>query len=590
MPEETIVLSLPQMVDLALKGPEVGNVNFNILHSLLHVLVKQVNLVEYKVQFKGNDCKRVRNLVAATFTNGTPNFEQQEAPEAYEQELQVIEDDDAKQIIEFEGIGAPSRKELHSLLQEIEIIKGNVAELLDLPKNSTLINALKNSNQLPTPLQDMYRILNLSKRLDALEETMTKFAQLMEEITNNSMVAKSLNERVQVLEDKANDEYEFRFNELEAKFLEYKDFMSTVDNSFNFQVNTLQEHLCELEKEIGEIVEKINACCPGGDTGGLQRGNQELYNKILVMQEEIEKLTTKATQLMEENDSRQRHMDSLLEQIELLKKDKAGREDLEDALANKADICAVVRKVSHDQFDAACDDLSRNIEETLKKLLEQERLWQQALADIQEEIGNKLDKVELSSLQDFVQNKLKMLQERLKALAALKIDTEAAGVKSKYLRKVNCISCDKDVVIRKETDPSLMPPAPSLPPTKSMGPYLTYELDQLRKEQKTPHGRNMRHFEDAVNSKQLDTNHLCNRYCGGSHTTTTPQQRVARVGHFLLQWNAEKQNSVLNQVERESQQSVTQEKKVHMAVSGDILASRKTRTKLYAAKRASQKM
>ncbi|KOB72389.1 putative glutamine rich 2-like protein [Operophtera brumata] len=30
--------------------------------------------------------------------------------------------------------------------------------------------------------------------------------------------------------------------------------------------------------------------------------------------------------------------------------------------------------------------------------------------------------------------------------------------------------------------------------------------------------------------------HLCNRYCGGSHTTTTAAQRVARLGHFMKQW------------------------------------------------------
>ncbi|CAH2268768.1 jg23790 [Pararge aegeria aegeria] len=30
--------------------------------------------------------------------------------------------------------------------------------------------------------------------------------------------------------------------------------------------------------------------------------------------------------------------------------------------------------------------------------------------------------------------------------------------------------------------------------------------------------------------------HICNRYCGGSHTVTTPAQRVARLGHFIKQW------------------------------------------------------
>lgn len=61
----------------------------------------------------------------------------------------------------------------------------------------------------------------------------------------------------------------------------------------------------------------------------------------------------------------------LHEEIELLKTIKADREDLEDALADKADACAVNRKVSHDQFDAACDELSKAIEETLSKLTQQ---------------------------------------------------------------------------------------------------------------------------------------------------------------------------------------------------------------------------
>lgn len=50
---------------------------------------------------------------------------------------------------------------------------------------------------------------------------------------------------------------------------------------------------------------------------------------------------------------------------------KADKEDLEDALADKADQLVVNRKVSHDQFDAACDDLSRTLEETISKISQQ---------------------------------------------------------------------------------------------------------------------------------------------------------------------------------------------------------------------------
>lgn len=92
--------------------------------------------------------------------------------------------------------------------------------------------------------------------------------------------------------------------------------------------------------------------------------------------------------------------------------------------------------------------------------------------------------MELTPLRDFVNKKLKTLQEKMKALATMKKDQEAAGTKAKLLRNVNCISCDKDVVMRTEMDPSLMPKPVALPPTRSMGPYLAYELDALRKQQK----------------------------------------------------------------------------------------------------------
>lgn len=39
-----------------------------------------------------------------------------------------------------------------------------------------------------------------------------------------------------------------------------------------------------------------------------------------------------------------------------------------EAMAEKADIRALARKVSHDQFDMACDDLSRGLETAIGKL------------------------------------------------------------------------------------------------------------------------------------------------------------------------------------------------------------------------------
>jgi len=124
----------------------------------------------------------------------------------------------------------------------------------------------------------------------------------------------------------------------------------------------------------------------------------------------------------------------MIEQIEILKTVKADREDLEDALADKADACQINRKVSHEQFDAAYDEITKSLESTLGKLKEQEELWTQSLNDLQKEIGNKLDKMELTPLKDFINSKLKGIQDKVKKVSQLKQEHEAAGTKSKLLR------------------------------------------------------------------------------------------------------------------------------------------------------------
>lgn len=235
----------------------------------------------------------------------------------------------------------------------------------------------------------------------------------------------------------------------------------------------------------------------GGGTGG--QNVAELYSRLMSLQSDLETIQEASQKLVDEKEERQQQMDLLREQLEILKTIKADKEDLREALADKADACAVNRKVSHDEFDTACEDLSKGIEDALTKLTQQEALWQETLESIQSEIGTKLDKMELTPLRDFVTNKLKMLQEKMRALAAMKKDTEAAGTKSKLLRNVNCISCDKDVVMKTEMDPSMMPQPVALPPNRSMGPYLAYELDALRKQQKcVPGSRNLHHFENAI--------------------------------------------------------------------------------------------
>lgn len=62
------------------------------------------------------------------------------------------------------------------------------------------------------------------------------------------------------------------------------------------------------------------------------------------------------------------NLQALLEQMELLKAIKLDREDMVEALADKADLRMLARKVSHDQFEMACEDLSSGLEHAIDKL------------------------------------------------------------------------------------------------------------------------------------------------------------------------------------------------------------------------------
>ncbi|XP_025155965.1 glutamine-rich protein 2 [Harpegnathos saltator] len=310
-------------------------------------------------------------------------------------------------------------------------------------------------------------------------------------------------------------------------------------------LSDITERLDKLEKEVGGLLTKVDSAQAAARADDIN----ELVAKIQEIQTDMERLGQIADKLIDDKECRETHLNTLLEQIEILKTIKADKEDLEDALADKADAQAVSKKVSHDRFDAACDDLARGLMETVDKLNKQELIWQQALDKVQNEIASKVDKIEMTPLKDLVNTRLKSLQEKLKCMAEMKRENEAAGTK-KMLKDVQCISCDKDAVMKTEEVCGFR--LEPLPSTSSMRPYLTYELDQVRKQQrKLPHSRNMIQFEAAMQEiKRLKTlkeetpaktprDHLCNRYCGGSHTVTTPQQRVLRTGHFLTQGGPE---------------------------------------------------
>ncbi|KAJ9583681.1 hypothetical protein L9F63_021978, partial [Diploptera punctata] len=208
-------------------------------------------------------------------------------------------------------------------------------------------------------------------------------------------------------------------SELDGKMSVCTQQLEGVDNTltqFIEHTEPLHNQIALIEKELGELQVTANTGAPVVETFSQDlSGLTDLYNKIQIIQGDMENLNQTTTRLMDDREERKLHIGALLEQIEVLKNIKADREDLEEALADKADDITVNRKVSQDQFDAVCDDLSRGLEEAQGKLTLQEGEWHQKLSDLQKDIESKLDKIEITPLKDFVNSKLKALQERFES-------------------------------------------------------------------------------------------------------------------------------------------------------------------------------
>lgn len=69
------------------------------------------------------------------------------------------------------------------------------------------------------------------------------------------------------------------------------------------------------------------------------------------------------------------------------------------------------------------------MDNTIAKLTHQEYIWQEALDSVQQEVEGKLDKIEISPIKEFVNTRLKLLQDKLKILFDKRRETEAAGTR-----------------------------------------------------------------------------------------------------------------------------------------------------------------
>lgn len=158
-------VSLAQLVDLSLGTPEIGAVNFNVMHTLLHAIIKKLNIGEVKTEINEHD----RDFLATSKVRARST-------------LSMLSDADSGRGEESEdGLSEKSvppfkPSPYHRLELKVEKLFEQMEELNRLPTNTQLFDRTTKARgeASDTPIADMWQYMQMKKRVDANEEGVGK--------------------------------------------------------------------------------------------------------------------------------------------------------------------------------------------------------------------------------------------------------------------------------------------------------------------------------------------------------------------------------------------------------------------------------
>ncbi|NXJ85239.1 QRIC2 protein, partial [Trogon melanurus] len=175
--------------------------------------------------------------------------------------------------------------------------------------------------------------------------------------------------------------------------------------------------------------------------------DEELLKRIqatvMQVQGDCEKLRAVTGNLLDDRHQKQKDIEALFQSLKRLEKEKVDKEDLLLEIDVKADKAALASKVSRTQFDASMERLNEMIQEMLSRVTGQEQGWNQVQQRLSEEMGSKLDRLELGPFRQQLEEHWKNILDQLKKKMQPPEADDAAGIRKQLLAHFHCLSCDR---------------------------------------------------------------------------------------------------------------------------------------------------
>lgn len=164
-------IELDKLLSLALGTPEIGAVNFNVLHGVLAEIIKHLGVGKKVIEVKDEG-----NFKAAFgLLNGVSHAVNPTVRKANEEKWTYNE----KRPISTSSL-ILSGSETQELEKKISNLESRLSVLDELPSNSDILKRAREKKEGRTPVADIWQFININRRLSATETAIEKLSSLLE--------------------------------------------------------------------------------------------------------------------------------------------------------------------------------------------------------------------------------------------------------------------------------------------------------------------------------------------------------------------------------------------------------------------------
>lgn len=408
-----------------------------------------------------------------------------------------------------------------------------------IPSNDHLKDVM--CNKADNPVADMIQLLNVTKRVEALEITAHKLSSMIDALLEMNSLSnenkkqssgpKKCTKKLQTPLDTLGSKKGDKLLELPCissfapcpmkqlvntesnivKHCDIREFECEIKNQIDSVNNIesenffyLQHQMCDMQKKFVVVEDQINDfmyACEIND-----QKLEETMTEIVDFNSNIYCLKSEVKTLLKEQNEMQNKINITEQKIATLESTKAEKEDVDRELNLKATVIELEKMLPRSEFTPLWEEFNNRIEQNKLNQERHQDTIKIILKQFRTELCDKLEKDDLEKFKDLVKTLFDTFVCNLRCLLlGMKKDAiGVAGIKSKT-GSLGCLTCQSEMIMHQTTE--------TIPRMDSAATKFKVDVYKYP----VTHARNMR------------------RFCGGEKTVTKPNEKVLIKGKFLTE-------------------------------------------------------